>query len=469
MMNSFLQALTSFVLLFSFVFSLSPAAWAAEWKTPLIPITQDFTLPNGLRVVMSEDHAVPVAAMVIVYDVGARNEVKGKSGFAHLFEHMMFEGSENVGKTEHFKYVEGVGGSVNAATHSDFTDYYNKLPSNQIELAMWLESDRMRSLKVTEENFKNQLETVKEEKRSRIDNQPYTPAALKFGELMFENWNNAHPIIGSFEDLESSSIADVRQFFKTYYAPNNATMAIVGDFDSNEMKKLVEKYFGSIPRQPAPAKPDVTEPAQSKQKYLKVEDKLAKMPAFYVGWKVPPRRSPDNYVLSVIENILSAGDSSRLYQRLIKGDKVALSAHAYMDDRRGPGSFQSFVMFKPGNTAEKVREILLSEIDRLKTEPVSQEELNKAKNQIMRSLFSSGSHSSLQRALGRANMIAQYAAFYGDPKLVEQDLEALMKVTPEDVQRVAKKTFTREGMTVLDIEPVSDKKVSSNQESNRAN
>lgn len=189
------------------------------WKRPLIPVTQDFTLPNGLRVVLSEDHTVPVTAVAIVYDVGARNEQKGRSGFAHLFEHMMFEGSENVGKTEHFKYIESAGGSLNASTHADFTNYFEKIPSNQLELALWLESDRMRSLKVTPENFENQLQTVKEEKRSRIDNQPYVPAALKLEEVTFDNWSNAHPVIGSFEDLEASSITDVRNFSKPITRP----------------------------------------------------------------------------------------------------------------------------------------------------------------------------------------------------------------------------------------------------------
>src|SRR5207253_6024362 len=235
----------SLVLLCGVVMS---SASAADWKKPLIPITKDFTLPNGLRVVMSEDHSVPVASVAIVYDVGARNEVKGRSGFAHLFEHMMFEGSENVGKTEHFKYIESAGGSVNASTHADFTNYYDKVPSNQLDLALWLESDRMRSLKVTQENFENQLATVKEEKRSRIDNQPYTPATLRFGEILFDNWANAHPVIGSFEDLDASSVEDIRQFFKTYYAPNNAVMAIVGDFNADTVQKQIEKYFSEIPK-----------------------------------------------------------------------------------------------------------------------------------------------------------------------------------------------------------------------------
>jgi predicted Zn-dependent peptidase len=430
----------------------SPYTKAVETK-PLIPVTKDFKLPNGLRVLISEDHSAPVAALAIVYDVGARNEKKGKSGFAHLFEHMMFEGSENVGKTEHFKYVESAGGSLNASTHPDFTNYFEKLPSNQIELALWLESDRMRSLKVTQENFENQLATVKEEKRSRIDNQPYVPASIQMEELLYDNWANQHPTIGSFDDLDHSTIHDVRQFFKTYYAPNNAVMAIVGDVDSAQMEKLVRKYFSTIPSQTIPATPDLTEPVQTKAKSLKVDDPHAQAPAFWVSWKAPPRRDPDYYALGVIEKLLSAGDSSRLYQRMVKGDQNALKVEAGYDERRGPSGFEAFVVLKPDTTADKVRESLWSEIEKLKNEPVSDTELEKAKNQIMRSLFSSGSYVSLQRSLGRAELLAEYTSFYGDPYAFDKDIEKYNKVTAADVQRVAKKIFTKEGSTTVDVIP----------------
>ena len=446
------------LLLFLFlILGVLMPANANSWKTPLIPVTKDFTLPNGLRVLLSEDHLVPVAALAIVYDVGARNEEKGRSGFAHFFEHMMFEGSENVGKTEHFKYIESAGGSLNASTHADFTNYYEKLPSNQIELALWLESDRMRSLKVTEENFQNQLETVKEEKRSRIDNQPYTPAYLQFEELLFDNWKNGHPTIGSFADLEASSVEDVRKFFKTYYAPNNAVMAVVGDFDANKMQTQIEKYFASIPEQPAPAKAEVTEPVQTKPKYLKVEDAHAQLPGFWLGWKAPAKREPDYYALGVLEKILSSGESSRLYQRMVKGDQVALRADMWMDERRGPGAFEGFVIYKPGNTAEKVRDITWSELDKLKETPPSAEEVEKAKNQILRGLFAAGSSQSLQRTLGRAELLAEYTLFFGNPKYIDEDLEAYLKVTPADIERVARKIFTKEGITVVDVEPTAKK------------
>jgi len=370
---------------------------------------------------------------------------------------MMFEGSENVAKTEHFKFVESAGGSLNASTHNDFTNYFEKLPSNKIELALWLESDRMRSLKVTAENFENQLQTVKEEKRSRIDNQPYTPASLKFEEVLYDNWVNAHPVIGSFEDLDASSVSDIRQFFKTYYAPNNAVMAIVGDFNSDDMQKKVEKYFSSIPRQPAPPKPELAESQQTKEKYAKVEDPHAQLPAFWIGWKAPGKRDPDYYALGLLTNVLSEGESSRLYQRMIKGDQVALKADIGYDERRGPSALEGFVIYKPGNTAENVREIIWSEIDKLKNAPVSEDELQRAKNQVMRALFAAGSHTSLQRALGRAEMLAEYASFFGDPKLIDEDIDRYMKVTPAEVQRVAQKYFTKEGETVVDIVPAPRK------------
>jgi len=424
-----------------------------EIKKPLIPVTDRFTLANGMRVVFSEDHSAPVVSCVLVYDVGARNEKKGRSGFAHLFEHMMFEGSENVGKTEYFRYVESTGGTVNASTHSDFTNYFEKVPSNQLELALWLESDRMRSLKVTQENFENQLQTVKEEKRLRIDNQPYVPAELQMEELAYDNWANKHPVIGSFEDLDASSIADIRQFFKTYYAPNNAVLAVVGDFDRKQATALVHKYFDSIPAQPIPATPSVAESVQQKDKYLKVDDPHAPTPAFWMTWKAPARRQGDYYALGVLQKILSTGTSSRLYQRMVKGDQVALSASADYDERRGPSLFESQVVFKPTTTAEKARTIVWDELEKLKKEPVSQEELDKAKNQILRDMFSSAGYYTLQRSVGRAELLAEYISFYGDSSFLDKDIEEYLKVTPQDIQKAAKDVFTREGVTVVDAVP----------------
>lgn len=437
----------------AFAISNSLSAFALSLPKPLIPIAEDFTLKNGLRVILSEDHTAPVASVVLVYDVGSRDEEKGRSGFAHLFEHMMFQGSENVGKAEHFKIVSDVGGQTNASTHHDFTDYFERVPSNQVNMALWLEADRMRSLQVTEKNFQNQLETVKEEKRLRIDNQPYGPANLRVDEVVFDNWSNAHPVIGSFEDLEASSINDVRKFFKTYYAPNNAVLAVVGDIDSKAVHESIEKYFSDIPRQQDPPEPNVAEPPTTKARYELIKDKLADAPGFWMEWKVPPQRSPEYFAFQVMSNILSSGESSRLYQRMIKGDQIALSVNAGLDSRRGPSEFGVFAIFKPNTTAEKARDVVWAEVDRIKNEPVSEKELKKAQNQVMRNFFSSNSGSSLQKTLSRANMLARYAAFWGDPKLIDQDVEAIMKVTPQDIQNAAKKFLTRESVTVVDVVP----------------
>lgn len=453
--------------------SLRPA-FAEEAKTqpvsapeltiprPIIPVTKDFTLENGLRVLVSEDHSAPVSAAVLIYDVGARDEKKGKSGFAHLFEHMMFEGSRYVPKGAFFKHVQSAGGSLNASTHPDFTDYYESLPSNQIPLSFWLESDRMRSLAVTEETFKNQQETVKEEKRLRIDNQPYMPAALQTEELIFDNWANKHPVIGYLEDLNAATVEDVKEFFNTYYAPNNCTMAVVGDVDADEIEKLVTKYFGSIPKAKAPERPDTSEPRQEKPKYLKVVDKHAKVPAFWMAWKAPARRHPDSFAMNLIQNLLTGGTSSRLYQKLVKVDQVAVQVSSSYDERRGPSEMDFFAILKPGVSAEAVRQSILDELDRLKKEPILDSELQKTKNQTAASYFASGGHYSLQKSLGRAEMLAQYAAFYEDPSLIDKDLESYMAVTKQDIQRVAQKYFFPEGITVTDVVPALEEKKTGN-------
>ncbi len=276
---------------------------------------------------------------------------------------------------------------LNASTHPDFTNYFEKLPSNQIELALWLESDRMRSLKVTEENFQNQLETVKEEKRLRIDNQPYGPASIKMEELIFDNWQMVIRLSVILRISKHPAIEDVRKFFKTYYAPNNAVMAIVGDFDFDQMQKLVGNILLQSLVSHLPGKPDVNEPEQMKQKYLKLLISMQKLQLSGFPGKPLLRETTDYYALGVIEKLLSAGDSSRLYQRMVKGDQNALKVDAGYDERRGPSAFEVFAVVKPESTPDKVRRSLFSEIEKLKNEPVSSAELEKAKNQIMRRIF----------------------------------------------------------------------------------
>ena len=270
---------------------------ADTFQLPPTPI-EEFTLPNGLRVVLSPDRAIPVVSVAVYYNVGSRNEREGRTGFAHLFEHMMFQGSENVPKAAHFQYIFNAGGTMNGTTSTERTNYFETLPSNYLPLAFWLESDRMRSLKVTQENLDNQRHAVQEEKRLRYDNQPYVNAFLRMNELIFTNPANAHSTIGSMEDLDAATIDDVREFFRIYYAPNNAVLSVVGDFDSGEARALVEKYFSGISSQPLPPPADVSETAAVAVPEETFHDQLAPAPAFVLGWKIPARRTPDFYALS---------------------------------------------------------------------------------------------------------------------------------------------------------------------------
>jgi zinc protease len=429
---------------------------SASASGPLIPITKDFTLPNGLRVVLSEDHSRPVASIVTIYDVGSRHEVKGKSGFAHLFEHMMFEGSQNISKSELSHYLDTIGGDVNAQTSNDYTIYYESVPSNMVERIFWVESDRMRSLNVTPENFKNQLEAVKEEKRSTYDNRPYMPAYLKVQQMVYDNWVNAHPIIGSFADLESSSVYDAQKFFKAHYGPNKACMAIVGDIDALQVEQMIKKYYGSIVRIDGTTVPPVNEVIPGKAKATIFKDEYAEVPGLFMAWKSPGMRQGDYYAMDLIEKILvDSGNSSMLYQRLVKKDQTAVDVENYSDERRGTANFCVFVTYKPGVTAKQVEQSILSEIAKLKAGKISATDLQKAKNQLQADLFASpgDSPSSMQSSLGRATFLAMYTLFFGDPKLVDVDIAKYMAVSVSDIQRAAQRIFPNNSATVVDVRP----------------
>src|SRR6266542_2620478 len=282
-----------------------------KFQLPATPIEQ-FTLSNGLRVMLNKDQTIPVVSVAVYYDVGSRNEKEGRTGFAHLFEHMMFQGSENVPKAAHFQYIFNAGGTMNGTTSTERTNYFETLPANHIALALWLESDRMRSLKVTQENLDNQRNAVQEEKRLRYDNQPYVGAFLRVNELIFKNPANAHSTIGSMEDLDAATIEDVREFFRVFYAPNNAVLSIAGDFDQTETRGLVDKYFAGISKQSPPPPCDVSEPEEVAEREDTFLDKLAPVPAFALGWKIPSRRTPDFYALSLASHLLFEGESVKI-------------------------------------------------------------------------------------------------------------------------------------------------------------
>jgi zinc protease len=446
----------SVALLFAVACASLQAARAQSFK---IHFSQ-FQLDNGLRVVMSEDHTAPVVAVTVYYDVGSRNEVRGRTGFAHLFEHMMFQGSENVGKAEHFKYVESNGGSMNGSTHTDFTNYYEFLPSNQLELALWLESDRMRSLKITPENLKNQQEAVKEEKRLSYDNQAYWPALERMDEMIFHNWASAHSTIGSIADLNAANIVDVKQFFDIYYAPNNAVLAIVGDMDSAQTESLVRKYFGTIPRQKSPPSVDVSEPDGVVKRKAVVDDPLAETPAIAMAWKIPARREPDFYAVALLKSLLLDGSSARLYQKLVKEKAVSLEVQGFFEERRGPGQATVLTIHKSDVKSEDVEAIIEAEIERVKKEGVTATELNKVKNQYRLSRFISGSegeYTSFQTALGRALALAEFTLFDNDPSLINTEIDRYLAVTPDEVREVARKYFVPSNTASLYIRPAKGK------------
>ena len=427
---------------------------AETFQLPSTPLEQ-FTLANGLRVVLSQDRSVPVVSVAVYYDVGSRNEKEGRTGFAHLFEHMMFQGSENVPKAAHFQYIFNAGGTMNGTTSTERTNYFETLPSNYLPLAFWLESDRMRSLKVTQENLDNQRSAVQEEKRLRYDNQPYVNAFLLMNELIFTNQANAHSTIGSMEDLDAATIDDVREFFRVYYAPNNAVLSVVGDFDNKEARELVEKYFATIPAQSVPPPVDVSETdavAKSNETYL---DPLAPAPAFVLGWKIPERRTPEFYALSLAGTLLFDGDSARLYQKLVKGDESVVSIEGGVDERRGPSAFYIFALPKPGEDVADIREKIFAEIKSIALEGPSEDEMEKLRNSL-----GNDSVRGRQSTMYRAQRLAEFALYDSNPALFDAELDHYLEVTATDIKNAVSRFIDVDNRVVLDIVPAPTAEVS---------
>ncbi len=417
------------------------------FHVPHTPIEQ-YSLSNGLRVILNEDHSVPVVSVAVYYDVGSRNEREGRTGFAHLFEHMMFQGSENVPKAAHFQYISNAGGTMNGTTSSERTNYFETLPANQLPLALWLESDRMRSLAVTKENLDNQREAVKEEKRLRYDNQPYVNGFLRLFEMSFKNPANAHSTIGSMEDLDAATVDDIREFFRIYYAPNNAVLAIAGDFDQTETRALIERYFATIPAHPEPPPPDVGEPVEVAAKKDVFFDKLAPVPAFALGWKIPPRRSPEFYALSLASHLLFEGESARLYQKLVKDEESVVQMQGGIDERRGPSGLFIVVIPKPDRDCDQIREVIFEEIRQLATDGPSSEEMEKLRNNLFNAAVRSR-----QSSLFRAQQLAESALYDNDPELFNTDLQNYLDVTANQIRDVVAKFLDTDNRVLLDIVP----------------
>lgn len=408
---------------------------------------EQYTLDNGLRVILNQDNAAPVVSVAVFYDVGSRNEREGRTGFAHLFEHMMFQGSENVKKAEHFQYVSNAGGTMNGTTNTERTNYFEALPANQLPLGLWLESDRMRSLAVTEENLTNQRNAVQEEKRLG-ENQPFGQVFNELMPMIYKNFANSHSVIGSMEDLNAATVKDVQEFFRINYAPNNAVLVVSGAFEPKEAKEQVSKYFATIPKQPKPPVIDVTEPAEVALKYKKFTDKLAPFPAFIMGWKIPQRNTPDHNALALAGKIISEGESSRLYQKLVKGDESVLQLVSFTDERRGPSGFLIFALPKPGKDLSKIRETITNEIKDMATNGPTGEEIQKLHNNLINDAVRAR-----QSSLGRAQAIAEFALFDGDPTLVNSELDELLKITPAQIKEAVNKYLNTDNRVLLDIVP----------------
>ena len=404
----------------------------------------DTTLPNGLRVLILEDHTAPVFSIVVDYNVGSRNERKGRTGFAHLFEHMMFKGSENVGQGEHPYLMFMNGGSMNGTTNKDRTIYYETLPANQVDLALFLEADRMKSLAITKENLENQINAVQEERRSGVDNQPYGKTTELLLDLAYQNFPYKHSVIGSMADLSAATVADVSDFFRMYYAPNNAIVAIVGDVNTKTTLDKMKKYFGGISRQPAPPQVDMTEPPQTEERRGNLDDALARLPRLDMGYHVPEASSPDYDALTVLVTVLSGGRSGRLYESVIRQKQLATSAFASYAESRGPALFNISVTPTPTATVPDVEAAIEAELERVKSGSIADWELEKARTAARRSYVSL-----MGNSLGRAITMAENAMFYNDPDRASKRAAQIEKVTAADVQRVAKQYLVKTNRTVI--------------------
>ncbi len=426
----------------------SAANAPAERATPAsasikLPI-QEFTLQNGLRVYLSEDHSAPTYSICVVYDVGSRNERPGRTGFAHLFEHLMFEGSENIGKGEHFILVYTNGGGVNGTTNKDRTAYYETLPANQLDLGMFLEADRMRSLAVTQANLDNQRNAVQEERRLGVDNRPYGKTFDAIDDLAYDNPAYKHSTIGSMDDLNAASLEDVTSFFKTYYAPNNAVIALVGDFNSDDALAKLKKYFEQIPRQPAPAQPDMTEPPQKAERRLTLDDSFARLALVSIVYHVPAGNTPDWYALDMLGDILASGESSRMYQDLVEDKQISVAVSAGPEDTRGPSLFNLQGTVAPGKDPAEVEKALEAEVEKIKTGGVTQQEIEKVFIQDRLNRIRGD-----QSTLGRAFSIANDAVCFHDANLINERIDKYRRVTAADIQRVAKEYITDNNRSVV--------------------
>ncbi|MGC1659557.1 MAG: pitrilysin family protein [Candidatus Acidiferrales bacterium] len=417
------------------------------------------TLANGLRIVVSPDRTAPVVTVGVYYQIGFRLEPKGRSGFAHLFEHMMFQGSENAGKMEHIRLINSSGGVLNGTTSHDVTNYFESVPSNALERVLWLEADRMRALKVDDENLRNQRDVVKEEVRVNVMNKPYGGFPwLDLPPVAFRNWPNAHNFYGDFADLDAASLADVRHFFHTYYAPNNAVLLMLGDFEPAEAFALAKRHFENIPASPLPPSADVSEPQQTEERHGEVEEKFGTLPALAIGYNAPVRGTHDWYAATILDRVLHGGRAGRVYRTLVLEKQIAVDTAGGINftggdafDYNGPAQIVTQIFHKPEITADATIAAYDAVIREVQDKGISREELEAVKVK-----FRSDFYSSLESGLGFSmprfglmHLLACFTLFDGDPNKINTVLEGFQGVTSEQAQAAAKKYLVSRQRAVL--------------------
>jgi predicted Zn-dependent peptidase len=423
-----------------------------------IPI-ENATLTNGLKVVVAPDTAAPVVTVGVYYKIGFRLEPRGRSGFAHLFEHMMFQGSANAPKMQHIKLINSSGGVLNGSTHYDVTNYYEAVPSNALERVLWLEADRMRALKVDDENLKNQRDVVKEEVRVNVMNQPYGGFPwLDMPPVAFRNWANAHNFYGDFADLDAANLADVQAFFKTYYVPNNAVLLMVGDVKTGEGTALAKKYFGDIPAGAAPPFTDASEPEQAEERRGEVGEKFGTLPAMAIGYRAPARRTTDWCAMALLDQALHGGRAGRLYRKLVLEKQVAVEADGGIDDifgYNGPTQIVTRILHKPEYSSEATLETFDAVIRDLQEKGITEDELEQLKVKWQSDYFSllEGGHGGMPR-YGLMHLLACFTLFDGEPQLVNTILDGFMAVKREEIQAVARKYLRTEKRAIVFRKPV---------------
>jgi zinc protease len=433
----------------------APAPSGSNFSIPVV----SRKLPNGLRVVVSENHAAPTVVVEVMYRIGFRIEPRNRTGFAHLFEHLMFQGSEHVAKFEHVRIVNENGGTLNGSTRFDHTNYFEVMPSNALELAMWLEADRMRSLKITPETLKNQQDVVSEEVRVNVLNQPYGAFDwLGLPQKANTNWYNAHNFYGDLADLQAATLADVKSFFDTYYAPNNAVLVVTGDATVDEVMKLADKHFGPIPSRPLPPRPDISEPPQTAEKSFNESDKLARTPALAFGYHLPERMTPDFFALSLLDPLLVSDESAKLYQALVKENQVASNVSGGFNllgnnfDYNGPMLYSFRVDYRPELKGEDVMKVVDKVIGAVQEHGITDEELQQAKVNF-RSSFLENLEGGAIPGFGRADLLAALTLYDDDANRINTILAELDKITAADVQRAAKKYLVPANRTSIDRRP----------------